>query len=332
MSGAVLHGGGVFQAAQVYGGKPAGWLDLSTGLNPCPPVLPLIADRAWHRLPDSELEMAAREAARRFYGSGVGLPLAVPGTQSAIQLLPRLADPKRRIAVFEPTYGEYRRVFELAGFAVDCVTSPTEVDERHMVVIIVNPNNPDGRLYSVEELSELLARLDNFGGYLVIDEAFADNEPAISMAGHSASNLIVFRSFGKFFGLAGIRLGFVISDDGITQQLAAWLGPWPVSGPALSLAAELLSGDTDRLRRKIVERSKAIVDVLTSANLQIEGATPLFKLVRHEEALSLHTHLCRHHILTRKFDIDHQWLRFGLTPDAAADERLKLALDTWRSK
>ncbi|MBA3041828.1 MAG: threonine-phosphate decarboxylase CobD [Alphaproteobacteria bacterium] len=334
MSGRIAHGGGIGAAAALYGGQPADWLDLSTGLNPCVPALPTIPGRIWHRLPDQDLLNETRHAARAFYGSGDILPLPVPGTQSVIQLLPKLADRQRRGVILSPTYGEYSRVLWANGFAVDAVATLDEVDPGSGLVVVVNPNNPTGRLHAPANLLSLADRLAGQGGFLVVDEAFGDCTPETSLAGAVATrpNLIVFRSFGKFFGLAGLRLGFVIAADDILERFADWLGPWAVSGPALSVATELLSADPQLLRRIIAERRVGLGGVLGHAGLKVEGGTSLFALVTDPRAAELHVHLCRAHILTRKFDYAPTWLRFGLAPDTASDERLAAALATWNAR
>lgn len=326
MSGPILHGGGLAAAARDYGGRIEDWLDLSTGINPCPPSLPDIPMRAWHRLPDQERERAAREAARHFYRSADRLPLPVPGTQSVIQLLPRLVPPGARVAVLSPTYGEYVRAFTLAGLAVDAVSDLSGITPAHRLVVVVNPNNPDGRSYSRAELQALLAALEQRDCLLVVDEAFGDMEPENSLAGDVSPNLIVFRSFGKFFGLAGVRLGFVIAEDRLAAQFDEWLGPWAVSGPALVLAEKLMSSDLSEIRARIRQRSEALGRAIGDAGFIVKGGTELFRLVETKEAAGLHNYLCRHHILTRKFDYQPDWLRFGLTPDDTADARLLYAL------
>jgi cobalamin biosynthetic protein CobC len=331
MSGPIQHGGGLAAASALYGGRIEDWLDLSTGINPCPPVLPEIPMRAWHRLPDQEREMAARVAAQRFYRSGHRLPLTVPGTQSVIQLLPRLVPSGARVAVFSPTYGEYARAFTLAGLAVDAISDLNEISAAHGLVVVVNPNNPDGRLHTTTELRALAADLAHRGGLLVVDEAFGDMLPEQSLAGDDSANLIVFRSFGKFFGLAGIRLGFVIASDKRTAQFSEWLGPWAVSGPALVLAEHLMSSDTSLIAQQIRRRAVALQGVLSEAGLAVRGGTDLFQLVEDASAGELHRHLCSRQILTRKFDYRSDWLRFGLAPDEAGYARLREALETFRS-
>jgi cobalamin biosynthetic protein CobC len=341
MSAPIAHGGGITAAAAAFGGRQEDWLDLSTGINPCPVALPDIPARAWHRLPDRHLVDEARRAARDHYGSGEILPLPVPGTQSVIQLLPRLIEDDRiavtdnkvavtdkRIAVVSPTYGEYARAFASAGFAVDAVDDLAAIGSEHRLTVVVNPNNPDGRVWPTDTLIAAHDRMKAAGGLLVVDEAFGDTDPALSLASCAPqlSNLIIFRSFGKFFGLAGLRLGFAIARGDILARFEDWLGPWAVSGPALSIAGSLLRSDVSAICSRINERCTGLHAVLKGAGLRMAGGTALFTLVANARAGDIYTHLCRHHILVRKFDYAPDWLRFGLTPDPAADRRLGEAL------
>ncbi|MBB4504446.1 threonine-phosphate decarboxylase [Rhizobium johnstonii] len=362
MSAPIVHGGGITAAAATFGGRPEDWLDLSTGINPCPVALPDISARAWHRLPDRHLVEAARRAARDHYGSGEILPLPVPGTQSVIQLLPRLVEGRlvdvtddrvavtdnrvavtdnrvavtddriavtdNKVAVVSPTYGEYARALTSAGFTVDAVDNVAAIGIEHRLAVVVNPNNPDGLAWPAETLIALHDRMKAAGGLLVVDEAFGDTDPALSLASRAQQlpNLIIFRSFGKFFGLAGLRLGFAIARDDILARFEDWLGPWAVSGPALSIAGSLLRSDVSPIRGRIDERSAGLHAVLKGAGLRMAGGTALFTLVADAKAGDIYTHLCRHHILVRKFDYAPDWLRFGLTPAPAADRRLSEAL------
>jgi cobalamin biosynthetic protein CobC len=329
MSGRIAHGGGVTAAARVYGGKPREWLDLSTGINPNPVALPDISVSAWHRLPDQYLVEQARQAARGHYRSGDILPLPVPGTQSVIQLLPRLVPPGKRVAILGPTYGEYARAFEAAGFSVDAISDTIDaLGDDCALVVVVNPNNPDGRVTSVERLRALYSLIARRDGLLVVDEAFGDMSPEASLAPYAVAmpSLIIFRSFGKFFGLAGLRLGFAIADGAILEKFEEWLGPWAVSGPALSIAASLLSSDQTSIFHRIRERRRALEEVLARSGLKVAGGTDLFALVADHRASDIYTHLAMHHILVRKFDYAGDWLRFGLAPDEEADQRLARAL------
>lgn len=330
MTRQIVHGGGITAAARLYGGRPEDWLDLSTGINPNPVALPEVPISAWHRLPDQHLRERAREAARGHYRSGDILPLPVPGTQSVIQLLPRLVA-SGSVAILSPTYGEYARAFTLAGLPVRQVSAVADLAADDKLVVVVNPNNPDGRIVSVDQLGDLHERQRRHGGFLLVDEAFGDIEPETSLAPYAASmpNLIIFRSFGKFFGLAGLRLGFVIAEASIIARFEDWLGPWAVSGPALSIAASLMERDTSAISDRIFQRRQALETVLRRSHLHIAGGTALFVLVADDRAEDIYTHLCRHHILVRKFDYAHNWLRFGLAPDEEADQRLAGALEEY---
>ncbi|PST21924.1 threonine-phosphate decarboxylase [Mesorhizobium plurifarium] len=329
MDAPIIHGGGITEAAAHFGGTPEDWLDLSTGINPCPAALPAIDAGVWHRLPDRHVEEAARIAASRYYRTDGLMPLPVPGTQSVIQLLPRIADPAKRSAIFAPTYGEYARVLKAAGLVVDSVTCADDLQAGYGLAVVVNPNNPTGRLIPPDEVLAMAQAMRAHGGLLVVDEAFGDLEPEASVARHVAAcdNLVVFRSFGKFFGLAGLRLGFIVANPPIEESFREWLGPWSVSGPALALSAKLMEGDTQRIRAGIAQRKAALDAVLCSAGLQVVGGTGLFALVEHERAHDLHAALCKAHILTRKFDYNPRWLRIGLAPDAGGDRRLAEALN-----
>ncbi|MFC3072561.1 threonine-phosphate decarboxylase CobD [Shinella pollutisoli] len=325
----IAHGGGIAAAAARYGGRPEDWLDLSTGINPNPPALPPVDAAAWHRLPDRHRQEAARQVAARYYGTANVSPLPVPGTQSVIQLLPRLVAAGRRAAVLSPTYGEYARVLADAGIAVDRVAALDAVGPEHGLVVVVNPNNPDGRFFPRETLLDLHRKIAGQNGLLVVDEAFGDMRPdacIAPLAGDAMPGLLVFRSFGKFFGFAGLRLGFVAGEGAVLDRLEDWLGPWAVSGPALSIAARLMEGDTAAIARAIAARKAALDAVLAGAGLRVAGGTDLFSLVEDPRAAGIHEDLCRSRILVRPFDYAPHWLRFGLAPDAAADARLAAAL------
>jgi len=325
----IVHGGGIAAAAARFGGRPEDWLDLSTGINPTPVALPKIDVAAWHRLPDRHRQDDARAAAAHYYGTPNALPLPVPGTQSVIQLLPRLVPAGRRAAVLVPTYGEYARVLDNAGVAVDRIDNLDAATDAHGLVVVVNPNNPTGRLFDRETLLALHARVSARGGLLIVDEAFGDMRPETCiapLAGDGTPGLLVFRSFGKFFGLAGLRLGFVIGESAVLDRIEDGLGPWAVSGPALTIATNLMASDTGPIRDAIAARKAALDAALAAGGLDVIGGTGLFSLVEHPDAATIHHRLCRHRILVRPFDYNPRWLRFGLAPDSAGGKRLAEAL------
>lgn len=329
MSG-VFHGGGVAAAALAFGIARENWLDLSTGINPVPPALPSFDPELFHRLPDADLQQGVRNAAAVFYGSGEILPIAAAGTQPLIRMLAAQTE-RGRVAVLSPTYGEYRAVFAAAGHAVDEIGKLEEVMPEHRAVIVVNPNNPDGRLYSAADLLALSLDLSERGGLLIVDEAFGEMHPEASLARFVAHHphLVVLKSFGKFFGFAGVRLSFAIAGERYAGALEVGLGPWPVSGPALALALHCFALDAGEIRRETKMRAARLEKVIAAAGLRLLANAGLFLLIETPEAAPLFQHLCRNGILTRIFDYRSNWMRLGLPADQGGLDRLALALKDW---
>jgi cobalamin biosynthetic protein CobC len=323
------HGGDLTEAIARHGGEPADWLDLSTGINPWPWTIPhLMPDSAWTRLPsrgdEQELLVAAREAYSVPDAAGIA---AAAGTQALIQWIPHLAAPGAT-AIVTPTYGEHSAAWSSGGREIIAVNGLSALPERAVHAVIVNPNNPDGRIADGGALRHVAERLDRRGGWLVIDEAFADVDPGISAVRMSADlPILVLRSFGKFYGLAGLRLGFVIGRRDIVDRISAALGPWPVSGPALHLGTAALRDQSwaDAMRARLARQSGKLDHVLTAAGLHLVGGTTLFRLASHPDAPTLHVELARRHIWCRSFDWAREWLRFGLASDDGLD-RLASAL------
>ncbi len=325
----ILHGGALDKAIAEYGGARADWIDLSTGINPNSYPVPDILLDVWHRLPDSDLEQRALEAARAYYGvpGNAGL-VAAPGTQALIQLYPHLAPPGNAV-VIGPTYEEHTQALGMAGRDVRYERSLAAVDGEDMIVVVVNPNNPDGRVMPVEALLFMAEQLAERGGLLVVDEAFADTDPKMSIAEHAGTDgLIILKSFGKFFGLAGVRLGFAAGPRALTEVISSMLGPWAVSGPALAIAGHAYADAPKiaEMRADLGQRRNAMDALLKDFGLQVLGGTDLFVLARHFQASHIHKSLCERHILARKFDYQADWLRFGFPKDDAGFSRLKIAL------
>jgi len=324
------HGGDLTAARAIHGGSLDGWLDLSTGINPFPwPVPPGLPSEAWTSLPTSGALDRLLAAARRAYGVPDGAAIvAAPGTQSLIQWLPQIAPPGP-VAIVQPTYAEHALAWRRAGHDVisGSVVEPLPEAARHLVV--VNPNNPDGHLLGRERLAQLAGDVARRGGWLIVDESFVDVVPESSSAVLCPElPVLILRSFGKFYGLAGLRLGFLIARPDLTEPVAAALGPWCVAGPALEIGAAAL-GDREfahAMRQRLASESAELDRVLAEARLQIVGGTTLYRLVRHPRARDLHEHLARRHIWVRRFDWDDQLLRFGLPPRERARQHLSGAL------
>jgi len=316
------HGGDLAAAMAVYGGRAEDWIDLSTGINPRPWPVPADLSIDWHALPDRVALAALERAAAAFFGVDPAMCRAVPGSEAALRALaPILGLPGRHAAL---TYRTHAEAFDDAGVVDHSPgTGPT-------TLILANPNNPDGILRGQAELARLLAIQEAQSGWLILDEAFADCDPAASAIGLLAPHrrLIVLRSFGKFFGLAGVRLGFVIAPRGVLDALDRRLGAWPVNAAALAIgqAAYRDTAWITRTRRNLWQSAAALDTVLAGHALCAQGNCPLFRLVQADDAMALFDKLARRHILTRPFAQDRRLLRLGLPATDAALDRLDAAL------
>lgn len=311
------HGGALASATAHYGLPAEGWLDLSTGINPEPwPAPPLPAD-AFTRLPDPADLANLMTVARRAYGAPADVRIIpVPGTDLALRLLPTLVS-RARVAILSPTYSGHAEAWGGAGHSVRPVFDLPEAAGSD-VVVLANPNNPDGRVATRDALLGALAAL-SADGLLVVDEAFAEVAPGVSIVPALGDpRLVVLRSFGKFYGLAGLRLGFVLGSGATVARLGALMGDWPVSGPALAIGRAALSDDgwraTTRLR--LGERRGRLDAVLASHGLSVTGGTDLFRLVAVADAGDLHERLARCGVWTRVFPGWPGVIRFGVPRDA----------------
>ncbi|WP_282412766.1 threonine-phosphate decarboxylase CobD [Pseudomonas sp. PS01299] len=322
------HGGRLRKAALDYGIAEADWLDLSSGLAPWPFAVPEIPLRAWARLPETDdgLEQAACD----YYGASQVLPVA--GSQMAIQLLPRLRR-AGKVGVLSPCYAEHAEAWRRSGYIVREVLEQ-EVEfflDSLDVLVVVNPNNPTGLSLTPARLLDWHARLAQRGGWLVVDEAFMDNTPQLSLASYTHHvGLIVLRSFGKFFGLAGVRLGFVLAERKLLRLLAEQVGPWAVSGPTRVLGQACLQDTEAHTRQRIRsdEASERLALLLERYGFKPQGGCALFQWLITEHAPALHEFMARRGILLRIFTHNSS-LRFGLPANAAEEARLEQALQAF---
>ena len=321
-----LHGGDLAGARALFPQAPADWLDLSTGINAEPYPVGEISPAAWTRLPEPAAIAALEAAAASAYGARAESVVAAPGTQALIQLLPRLI-PARSVAILDFTYAEHGRAWRAAGAEVTTVGRLDDLAAAD-VAIVVNPNNPDGRLVEAEALAEL-ARARR-GGALIVDEAFIDLYPrAAGLAPRLPERgVVALRSFGKTYGLAGLRLGFAIASSDLAPRLRDGLGPWAVSGAAIEIGARALA-DAPWLAataRRLQAASERLDARLSAHGFTILGGSPLYRLGRHDDAQAVFRRLGEGGVLVRRFPARPEWLRFGI-PAAETDwTRLERAL------
>ncbi|ROU02736.1 threonine-phosphate decarboxylase [Histidinibacterium lentulum] len=305
------HGGGLDAAAARWGGTRSDWLDLSTGINPVPYPLPDLPAGAWTALPDAAATARLEAAARRFWAvpESAGLVLA-PGASALIVRLPDIAPPGP-VRIPGPTYNEHAAAFRLAGRTLTEAPAP--------VTVLVHPNNPDGRLRSAADLGP---------GLTVVDESFCDTDPGRSLIAATARpGTLILKSFGKFWGLAGLRLGAAIAHPETLADLAERLGPWPVSGPALAIGAAALSDIpwAESTRARLAADAARLDRLMAGRGARPLGGTPLFRLYETGDAAAWQDRLARHRIWSRIFPWSRGWLRLGL-PAPAGWPRLEDAL------
>ena len=305
------HGGRIQQAVERYGIPRDRWLDLSTGINPVGWESTIASAGSWNRLPEEEDGLV--EAAAAYYGAANLLP--VSGSQAAIQTLPRLR-PRSRVGVPVLGYNEHAYRWRQAGHDVVPV-APAEM-ERALggldVLVVANPNNPTGERFAPSQLLEWHARLSSQGGWLVVDEAFIDTTPTDSVARFAQrEGLIVLRSLGKFFGLAGARVGFVLSSPVLARALMEWLGPWTIAGPSRLVAKAALENREwqELTRQRLRGEGMRLGESLAHYGLKPTGGCDLFQWVAHPNALAIYESLARKGILTRYFAAVPS-VRFGL--------------------
>ncbi|MEM6549077.1 MAG: threonine-phosphate decarboxylase CobD [Pseudomonadota bacterium] len=312
------HGGDLGAAIARFG--PGDWLDLSTGINPVPYPLPALSADAWTRLPDTPAAAACGAAARATLAvpDTAALTLA-PGASALIRALPRLAQ-GRRVAIPGPTYNEHAAAFRAEGWQVEDRPGPGTA-----ACVIVNPNNPTGRGWERHELRFLAEAIP----LLIVDESFMDLTPERSLIPDcGAEGVVVLRSFGKFWGLAGLRLGFAISGPRMAARLADALGPWPVAGPALAIGAAALADTAwaKASRKRIAADAQRLTRLAEGAGWRAVGGAGLFTTFDTPDAAAAQTRLAQAHIWSRIFPYSPRWLRLGLPGREADWTRLATAL------
>ncbi|WP_339694942.1 threonine-phosphate decarboxylase [Celeribacter baekdonensis] len=305
------HGGGLDAAVARFGGEKSDWIDLSTGINPTAYSIGEMPPSVWEALPDAAAQDSLIQAARAFWNVPRGASiLAAPGASALIARLPALW-PKARVDIRTPTYNEHAAAFEAHGWTVDG-TDPS-------VQVAVHPNNPDGRLWRADELTAPIT---------IIDESFCDVMPEMSHIGRVMDgHTIVLKSFGKFWGLAGLRLGFAIGAPEWINRLSTLTGPWAVSGPALAIGTKALNDPDWAMQTRInLAQSCDKMDVLMkNKGAKLIGGTDLFRLYDVDNARAFQDHLAKGRVWSRIFPYSDRWVRLGL-PAADRWDQFEAAL------
>ena len=306
------HGGNLDAQIARYGGTRETWIDLSTGINPVPYPLPAFTPDCWTALPDSSAQTGLAEAARHFWNVPAGLDiLATPGASALISRMPSLFA-GNTVDIPQPTYNEHAAAFESQGWSV--------ADSQDLRVL-VHPNNPTGHFWSLDDLTTKAT---------VIDESFCDIAPERSlMASALDGDRVILKSFGKFWGLAGLRLGFMIARPDLIAKMRDHIGPWAVSGPALTVGTEALS-DSDwarTTRERLAKDADRLDQLLTAKGARIAGGCSLFRLYEVENAEATQTQLAENHIWSRIFPYSKTYIRLGL-PAPDRWDKLEAAIHT----
>ncbi len=309
------HGGGLDDAIALYGGNRGDWIDLSTGINPRAYPLPEIPSLAFTALPDRRAAERLEAAARDFWMvPDEAAVLAAPGASSLIVNLPRLVRPGR-VRIVERTYNEHEAAFRAAGWQV--IRTAPEGGSRADARVVVHPNNPTGQMWSGED--EQPGR-----PLMVIDESFCDvalgNSHVRSLA--TRPGVVILKGLGKFWGLAGVRLGFAIGDPALIAKLRDMLGPWPVSGVAQHIGAVALEDMRwANQMRQIMHVDVARMDALLEARgAEVIGGTALFRLYKVDDAAAWQEKLAKGRVWSRVFPYEPTWLRLGLPPQTGWDQ------------
>ena len=324
------HGGKLRQAAALFNIELENWIDLSTGINPYGWKVGNIPANCWSRLPEDEDGLLA--TAKRYYNTEH--LLAVAGTQAAIQIIPGLLR-KRRVGMLSPTYSEHVQAWEAAGHEVISL-GPTQIDE-HIdsldILVLVNPNNPTANLFSQSRMLGWHEKLKARNALFIVDEAFIDPTPEASLVSIKARpNLIILRSIGKFFGLAGIRAGFVHAQPHILNELQRKLGPWSIAGASRYVAEQALMDIEwqEQTRIELSLHAARLNNLLLGAGFNPTGSNTLFQWVKTSRAHTIYQSLAKKGILVRYF-AQPSSVRFGLPGTEPQWQRLEQALENLRA-
>lgn len=323
------HGGALDRMRAVFPHAPTPWVVLSTGINPWPYRGSGLDVAVYDRLPTQAAHAKCRTALSEATDAPPESICLAPGSELLIRLLPRFLS-CRRLAILDPTYGDYSEAWRQAGSDVIETDDPLSLAESVDAVIVCNPNNPNGRRFETEHLLRARDKLAARGGWLIIDEAYCDLTPSHSVTSHGGTEgLIILRSFGKFYGLPGLRLGAIIAPADLTKRVSQLFGAWPVSSAALEIGAEAFRDQAwQKSTRAALQNARQALDLVLETNaLQVIGGTDLFRFVQVDDAHAAWRHLAQSGLYVRHFENMPARLRIGLPANEIQLARLNEALN-----
>ena len=318
----IQHGGDIDLAIKKYGGQRKDWIDLSTGINRTSYPWQESVEVHLRDLPGSKLLMSLEEAASRAYKIAVDTEtVATSGAQQIINLLPTHLKKYSSVAILGPTYNEYEKAFKSSNLRTNTVAEISNLSCND-IAIIVNPNNPTGKVITEEELEDLSKKVE----ILIIDESF---KMFSSRKTQNLDNLIQINSLGKFFGLAGVRLGFVSGPSDFIKSVRKMLGPWPISSLAAEIGLVALSDKIwiSQMEKILLAGSTALHAACNSKNWRLVGKTNLFHTYATSNCFEVEEQFAAHGIWVRTFDYSETWVRIGIPTSEHELTRVKKALN-----
>ncbi len=318
----IQHGGDIDLAIKKYGGQRADWIDLSTGINRTSYPWQENVKVELRDLPSNKLLRSLEKAASRAYKVAEDKDTAaVQGAQQIISLLPICLKNYNSVAILGPTYNEYEKAFKSSEIKAETVSEVSKLSSSD-IAIVVNPNNPTGKVIAEEILNDLSKKVR----ILIIDESF---KMFSSRRIQKFDNVIQINSLGKFFGLAGVRLGFVSGPSNFIKSVRGMLGPWPVSSIAAEIGKIALNDQAwiSQMEKILLEGSDVLHRACNRKNWKLIGKTNLFHTYATSSSLKVEKQFAAHYIWIRTFDYSETWVRLGIPTSKYEWTRVRQALN-----
>ena len=330
-SAVLKHGGDVASAARKYQRPIEQWLDMSTGISPWAYPVPGLSVDVWRNLPPPTDNLLS--AASEYYQVDQSAIIPTPGSQVSIRLLPQLLKAST-VAMPVLGYQEHARSWSMAGHDLCYYRDTHELLElvktkKVTHAVIINPNNPTGECIDRAIIDTVLAQLQ---GTLIVDEAFIDtavpNKQLVSTVGIESRKLITLRSVGKFFGLAGLRIGFAVGSHPLLKQLHSLLDPWSISHASMVVTEQALRDTSwqahqrqrlqtasDQFGLLLLQLAQCLTSDIGEVKHRIEHTLLFHTIFADKQALiDFHHRLAELGVWTRLFNEGdgEGWLRFSL--------------------